>query len=155
MIRVWIDADGCPRSTQELLFRAVERRGIALTLVANRRLSPPRHPRISAVQVGAGLDVADDHLVQHATAGELVITSDLPLAAALVEKGVTALNPRGELWTAANVRERLSLRDWAMEARESGLIAGGGPPPMDEKAKRAFANALDAWISRAERAAPR
>ncbi len=152
MVRVWIDGDGCPKVVKELLFRASEKRGVAIVLVANRAVVVPRSPLISSVKVSAGLDVADGYIVQHAQAGELVITADLPLAAELVAKGVTALNPRGELWTAANVRERLSMRDFFMEARESGLIAGGGPPPLDDKAVRAFANSLDAWLSRALRA---
>ena len=149
---VWIDGDGCPKAVKEILFRAAERRGVTVVLVANRAVVVPRHPRISAVKVAAGLDVADAWLVQHAQPGDLVITSDLPLAAELVENGVPAISARGETYTAANVRERLSLRDWMMEARESGLVPGGGPPPLDDKAVRVFANAFDAWLSRAQKA---
>lgn len=149
---MFIDGDGCPKAVKEIVFRAAERRGVEVVLVANRAVVVPRHPRIRAVRVGAGLDVADDWLVQNASEGDLVITSDLPLAAELVAKGVTAISARGETWTAANVRERLSLRDFFMEARAAGLIEGGGPPPMDEKAARMFANAFDVWLSRALRA---
>jgi len=154
-MKVYIDGDGCPKAIKEILFRAADRRGIDVVLVANRVVAIPRHPRISAVRVGAGLDVADDWLVVHAEAGDLVITSDLPLAAQLVAKGITAISARGETWDASNVRERLSMRDFFMEARESGLIQGGGPPPFDEKAGRMFANAFDRWLARSNPATPR
>ncbi len=149
---VWIDGDGCPKPIKEILFRAAERRGVRTVLVANHPVAVPKLANLSTVKVAQGLDVADAYLVKKAVAGDLVITSDLPLAAELVAKGVTALSARGEAYTAANVRERLSLRDWAMEARESGIIAGGGPPPLNEKALRTFANAFDAWLSRAQKA---
>lgn len=151
-MKVYIDGDGCPRGAKDIVFRAAERRGIDVVLVANRDVAVPRHVRISAVRVSQGLDVADAWLVQHAEPGDLVITSDVPLAAELVAKGVTAMSPRGETWTAANVGEKLSLRDFFTEARESGLMGGGGPPPFDQKAARAFANAFDAWLTRALRA---
>ena len=150
-MRVLIDGDGCPRGVKEVVFRAAQNRGIDVVIVANRELTIPRHPRIRAVRVSHGLDVADEWLVQNTTPGELVITSDVPLAAELVARGVTAISARGETWTVANVRERLSLRDFFVEARESGLIQGGGPPPFDEKAVRMFANALDRWLSAAMR----
>lgn len=146
-VRVLIDGDGCPRGVRDVVFRAAQNRGIDVVIVANRPVQVPRHPRIRAVQVARGLDVADDWLVQNSASGELVITSDLPLAAELVARGVTAISARGETWTAQNVRERLSLRDFFVEARESGLIQGGGPPPFDEKTVRMFANALDRWLS--------
>lgn len=153
-MRVFIDGDGCPKVVKEIVFRAADRRGVTVIFVANRPVAIPRHPRISAVRVGAGLDVADDWLVGHADKGDLVITSDLPLAAALVAKGITAISARGETWDAGNVRERLSLRDLFLEARESGLIVGGGPPPFDEKAGRMFANAFDRWLARVGHARP-
>lgn len=149
---MYIDGDGCPKAIKEILFRAAERRGVDVVLVANHVVQVPRHPRIRAVRVGAGLDVADDWLVQNAESGDLVVTSDLPLAADLVAKGVTAISARGETWTASNVRERLSMRDFFMEARAAGIIEGGGPPPMDDRAARMFANAFDVWLTRARRA---
>lgn len=152
-MRVLIDGDGCPGKIKELLFRAAEKRGVEVLLVANRPVAVPRHARIRSVVVGQGLDVADDWLVQNVAAGELVITSDVPLAAQLVEKGATALSPRGELFTAENVGERLSLRDFFTEARASDVGVGGGPPPLDDKAVRRFANAFDTWLSRASRGA--
>lgn len=150
-MRVLIDGDGCPLKIKELVFRAAEKRGVNVVLVANRPMTVPRHPRIAAVVVEQGLDVADDWLVNSVAAGELVITSDVPLAAQLVAKGALALSPRGELFTAENVGERLSMRDFFVEARASEIIAGGGPPPLDEKAVRRFANAFDSWLSRALR----
>jgi uncharacterized protein YaiI (UPF0178 family) len=151
-VKMWIDADGCPRDCKEMVQRAAVRRGLELTFVANRPLHlGTKSAKITSVVVEAGLDVADAYLVKHAQPGDLVVTSDVPLAAELVEKGIEALSPRGELYTAANVRERLSLRDFFTEARESGVMQGTGPPPYDEKAKRQFANALDRWLTRATR----
>jgi hypothetical protein len=151
-MRVWIDGDGCPRAVKDILFRAAEKRDVTVVLVANRAVVVPKHRRISTVRVSQGLDVADAWLVAHAEPGDLVITSDVPLAAELVDHGVTAMSARGDTWTAANVREQLSLRDFFTEAREAGMIPGGGPPPFDEKAARRFANAFDVWLSRALRA---
>jgi len=144
---VWIDGDGCPRVVKESVFKAALRGAVRVTLVANRDVVAPRSPRIRAVRVAQGLDVADDWLVAHAGPGDLVVTSDVPLAAALVPRGVDVITPRGERFTPANIGEKLSLRDYFTEARESGLIAGSGPAPLDERAKRAFANGLDRWIA--------
>lgn len=146
--RVWIDGDGCPRAVKDIVFRAAERRGIDVVLVANRDVVVPRHKRISAVRVPSGLDVADAWLVTNSAPGDLVVTSDVPLAAELVAKGVTAIAPRGDTWTKANVGEALSLRDFFTEARAAGL-AGGGPPPFDAKAAKKFAEAFDRWVSAA------
>jgi uncharacterized protein YaiI (UPF0178 family)/RimJ/RimL family protein N-acetyltransferase len=144
---VWIDGDGCPRAAKEITWKAAQRGAVRLTMVANRDLYAPRSPHIRAVRVGQGLDVADDWLVANAAPGDLVITSDVPLAAALVPRGVAVMTPRGERFTPANIGEKLSLRDYFTEARESGLLEGGGPAPYDERAKRAFANGLDRWIA--------
>ncbi|HNW78695.1 MAG TPA: YaiI/YqxD family protein [Candidatus Competibacteraceae bacterium] len=144
---IWIDADACPAPVKVIVFRAAQRRGIAVTLVANQRLQVPPSPLIRAIQVSTGLDAADDYLVEHATASDLVITADIPLAARLVERGVPALNPRGELYTADNVRERLALRNLKEELRAIGTLSGG-PPPYHERDKQAFANSLDRWLTR-------
>ncbi len=144
---IWIDADACPAPVKLIVFRAAQRRGIAVTLVANQRLQVPPSPLIRAIQVSTGLDAADDYLVEHATASDLVITADIPLAARLVERGVPALNPRGELYTADNVRERLALRNLKEELRAIGTLSGG-PPPYHERDKQAFANSLDRWLTR-------
>ena len=143
---LWIDGDGCPRAVKEIAWKAAHRGAVEVTLVANRAMIVPRSPRIHTVVVARGLDVADDWLVAHAQAGDLVITSDVPLAAELVPRGVQVLSPRGEWFTPSNVREKLSLRDFFTDARESGLVEGGGPSAFDERAKRAFAAGLDRWI---------
>lgn len=145
--RVWIDGDGCPRVVKEVVWKAAQRDAIDVTMVANRSIVVPRHRRIRTVLVEKGLDVADDWLVAHAGPGELVITADVPLAAELVPRGVDVLSPRGEWFTPSNIGEKLSLRDYFTEARESGLIEGSGPAQFDERAKRAFANGLDRWIT--------
>lgn len=144
---LWIDGDGCPRPAKELAFRLAERGAATITLVANRPVMVPRSPRVHSVVVPRGLDVADDWLVAHAGPGDLVITSDIPLAAELVARGVAVLSPRGEAFTPENIGEKLSIRDWYTEARASGMIEGGGPPPFDERARRAFAHGLDRWLA--------
>ncbi len=147
--RVWIDGDGCPRLVKEIVYRAAQRGVIAVTLVANRPVVTPRHPRIDSVVVNRGLDVADDYLVAHARPGSLVVTSDVPLAAELVRGGVAVVSARGEWFTPSNVGEKLSLRDFFTDARAAGMIEGGGPAAFDAKAGRTFANALDRWIATA------
>lgn len=145
-MHIWVDADACPKVIKEILFRAAERIGCPLTLVANQPLATPPSRLIRAVQVSAGFDVADNHIVQQANPGDLVVTADIPLAAELVDKGVAALNPRGELYTRENVRERLNMRDFMDTLRGSG-IQSGGPPPLNHGDRQAFANALDRWLA--------
>lgn len=145
---VWVDGDGAPRTIKDLIWRAVERGAIRVTLVANRPVAVPRHRAISSVVVRHGLDVADDWIVAHAAPGDLVITADVPLAAELVAKGVEVLGTRGDWFTPSNVGERLSLRDFATEARAAGIVEGGGPAAFDDRSRRAFANGLDGWIQR-------
>lgn len=147
MVRIWIDADACPGPVRDIVFRAARRLGVPVTLVANRPLPLPRSPLITAVQVGQGLDEADHYLARAAGADDLVITADIPLAARLVARGVAALNPRGELYTAENIQERLTLRDLKEELRSAGT-ATGGPMPYHNRDKQAFANALDRWLAR-------
>ncbi len=146
-VKIWVDADACPRDAKELLFRTAERRQLSVVLVANGDLRLPRSPHISSVRVGAGLDVADSYLVRHAEVGDLAITADIPLAAALVEKGVRVLDPRGEVYDLDNVRERLAMRDLMKELRDSG-VPTGGPRAFDSRDKQRFANALDVEVSR-------
>jgi len=141
-MRIWVDADACPGVIKEILFRAAERVGIPLTLVANKPLQCPPSRYIKAVQVPAGLDAADRHIAAAVNAGDLVITADIPLAADTVAKGATALNPRGERYTADNIRERLSRRNQMDELRGMG-IQTGGPSPLDKSDRQAFANELD------------
>lgn len=145
-MQIWVDADACPKVIKEILYRAAERVGCPLILVANQPLSTPPSRLIRAVQVSAGFDVADNHIVQSANLGDLVITADIPLAAELVEKQVAALNPRGELYTRDNIRERLNMRDFMDTMRASG-IQSGGPPPLNQTDRQTFANALDRWLA--------
>ncbi len=146
-MKIWIDADAAPNAVKEIVFRAAERRGIETILVANQAIRTPPSRHIRAVQVAGGFDVADDYIVQHAAAGDLAITADIPLAAELVERDVHVLNPRGESYTRDNVRQRLVMRDLMEELRGSGL-AQGGPSAYGTKEKQAFANALDRLLTR-------
>ena len=145
-MKIWIDADACPAPVKAIVFRASQRRGVPVTLVANHRAQSPPSPLITVVQVDQGFDAADDYLVEHATASDLVITADIPLAARLVAQGVPALNPRGELYTADNIQERLALRNLKEELRAAGSVTGG-PAPYHDRDKQAFANSLDRWLA--------
>lgn len=144
--RIWVDADACPRIIKDILFRAADRARIQLILVANQAVSVPGSRFIRAIQVSSGFDVADDYIVQQCEAGDLVITADIPLAAEIVEKDCLALNPRGEMYTAENVRQRLNMRDFMDTMRGSGLVTGG-PPPISQQERQAFANQLDRFLA--------
>ena len=147
-LKIWIDADAAPRDVKELVFRAAKRLGIEVILVANQRLqTPPGNPFVSAVRVEGGPDVADRYIAEHAVAGDLVVTQDVPLAAQLVPREVAVLDPRGEEHTAETIGERLSVRDFMDQARLSGIVTGG-PPPYDARARQAFAAALDRALTR-------
>jgi uncharacterized protein YaiI (UPF0178 family) len=152
-MHMWIDADACPKDVKDVVFRASQRTGIRVTLVANKALMVPRTPLIDAVQVAGGPDVADDHLVAHAAAGDVVVTADIPLAARLVERRVVAINPRGELYDEENIRERLSVRDFLADLRDTGVMTGG-PAAYGPKDKQRFANALDRVLQGAQRGQP-
>ena len=145
--QIWVDADACPKVIKEILFRAAKRVGVSVTLVANQPLQVPRSRHIRSVQVAAGFDVADNHIVQQAEAGDLVITADIPLAAEVVAKGCLALNPRGELYTEENIRQRLNMRDFMDTLRSSGVDTGG-PASFSQADRRAFANQLDRLLAR-------
>ena len=142
-MNIWVDADACPNVIKEILFRAADRRSIALTLVANQKLRVPKSPMIRSVQVDHGFDEADHWIVEQALPGDLVITADIPLASDAVDKGAVVLNPRGERYTADNIRERLVVRDLTDELRGAGVEVGGGPPPLNQSDRREFANQLD------------
>ncbi len=144
--QIWVDADACPKVIKEILFRAAERVGMPMILVANQALDVPRSRYIRSVQVAAGFDVADNHIVQQAQAGDLVITADIPLAAEVVAKGCLALNPRGDLYTEENIRQRLSMRDFMETLRSSGVDTGG-PPAFSQADRRDFANQLDRLLT--------
>jgi uncharacterized protein YaiI (UPF0178 family) len=147
-IQIWVDADACPNVIKEILFRAADRVPVAVILVANQAIQVPRSPHIRTVQVPAGFDVADDYIVQQASVGDLVITADIPLAAEAIEKGCTALNPRGELYTEENIRQRLNMRDFMDTLRGSGIDTGG-PPAFSQSDRMEFANQLDRILAKA------
>lgn len=146
-MHIWVDADACPGVIKDILFRAAERVKVKLTLVANQPLRTPPSAHIKSIQVPAGFDVADNEIVRRADPGDLVITADIPLAAAVIDKGAHALNPRGELYTPDNIRERLSLRDFMEEVRSSGINTGG-PAALNQADRKAFADQLDRLLSR-------
>jgi uncharacterized protein YaiI (UPF0178 family) len=144
---IWVDADACPGVIKDMLYRAAQRASLQLTLVANRALQVPRSPWISMVQVPGGFDVADNHILDIAVAGDLVITADIPLAAAVVGKGASALNPRGELYTRDNVQGLLDMRNFMDTLRSSG-VETGGPPALSNNDRQAFGAQLNRWIAR-------
>lgn len=145
---IWVDADAAPRDVKELVYRASLRLEIPAVMVANQRVTTPRNnPHVSSVWVQGGPDVADRHIADHASEGDVAVTADIPLAAGLVEKGVTVLDPRGEVYTAENVRERLSIRDFMDELRSSG-VETGGPRAYGPGDREAFANALERALSK-------
>jgi uncharacterized protein YaiI (UPF0178 family) len=147
-LKIWIDADAAPRDVKELVFRSARRLGVETILVANQRLqTPPGNPMVSAVWVDGGPDVADQYIATHATAGDLVVTQDIPLAALLVPNRIAVLDPRGDEHTGETIGERLSVRDFMEQARLSGVVTGG-PAPYDARAKQAFAAALDRVLTR-------
>ncbi len=148
--QIWVDADACPGTVREILFRAARRARVTVTLVANQAVRTPPSPFIKMLQVSAGFDVADNEIVRLAVPGDLVITADIPLAAEIVAKGAVALNPRGELYTEENVRARLNMRDFMDTLRGSGINTGG-PPPPGQRERQAFANQLDRWLARRDR----
>ncbi len=144
-MQIWVDADACPRSVKEILYRAAERVGVALILVANQPLRTPPSRLISSLQVAAGIDVADQEIADRVEPGDLVITADIPLAAAVIRRGGHALNPRGELYTSDNIQERLAVRNMLDELRGVG-VETGGPAALGPADRQAFANALDRFL---------
>lgn len=148
--QILVDADACPVAIKEILFRAAERERVSVTLVANQYLRTPPSRYIRAVQVPGGFDMADHEIVRRAAAGELVVTQDIPLAAAVIEKGALALHPRGELFTPETIAQRLGMRNFMEELRGAGVDTGGHAPfhPRD---KQAFANQLDRWLAQRRR----
>jgi len=147
-MKIWVDADACPVVIKEILFRAAERTRIETILVANQPMRVPPSKVISAMQVPSGFDVADDEIVKRAEAGDVVITSDIPLAAEVIEKGALALSPRGELLTKANIKARLNMRDFLDTLRASGEHTGG-PAAMTQADRKTFADQLDRLLSKA------
>ena len=146
-MKIWVDADACPVVIKEILFRAATRTGIITTLVANKLLYVPPSPNIRAMQVEKGFDVADNKIVELLEAGDLVITADIPLASQVVAKGGTALNPRGEFYTSANIAERLAMRNLMEELRSTGMELGG-PSTFNHADRKVFASELDRFLAR-------
>jgi len=147
-VKLWIDGDAAPNDVKRIVFRAARRLEIDAILVANQRISVPlNNPHADAVRVGGGPDAADAYIVEHAVAGDLAVTADIPLAADLVEKGVVVLDFRGEVYTEENVRHRLSIRDFMADLRDAGVDTGG-PDAYGPRERRAFADALDRTLTR-------
>ena len=146
-MNIWVDADACPVVIKEIIFRAAERKQLMTTLVANHSMRTPNSKFVRMLQVSSGFDVADNEIVQRLHQGDLVITSDIPLAAEVIEKGGQALSPRGELFTSANIKARLNVRDFMDTMRASGINTGG-PPALNQQDKKAFADHLDRILSK-------
>ena len=146
-MKIWVDADACPVVIKDILFRAAERTGVELTLVANQPLRIPPSRYIKLLQVASGFDVADNEIVKRLDAGDLVITGDIPLAAEVIGKGGYALDPRGELYTPDNIGARLNMRDFLDNLRGSGIDTGG-PPALSQGDRKNFANHLDKILTR-------
>lgn len=147
-MQIWVDADACPTPVREILFRAAERVGVRLTLVANQPLRAPPSPRTRTVQVKGGFDEADRYILEAMAAGDLVITADIPLAAQVIARGGQALNPRGERYTEDSIGERLAIRDLMETLRGSGLVSGG-PAAFSSADRKGFADALDRLLAAA------
>ena len=146
-MKIWVDADACPVVIKEILFRAAERTEVPVTLVANQSINVPKSRFIKFIQVTQGFDVADNEIVKRLDSGDLVITSDIPLAADAIEKGGMALSPRGELYTANNIKARLTMRDFMESLRSSGVDTGG-PPALSQSDRKSFADHLDKILNR-------
>ena len=145
-MHIWVDADACPGVIKEILYRVAQRTQVPLTLVANQYLKTPPYPSIRSIQVPKGFDVADNHIVEQAQPGDLVITADIPLAAAVIDKGALALNPRGELYNKENIRQTLDMRNFMDVLRSSG-VETGGPPAFSQADRQNFANQLDRLLA--------
>jgi len=146
-MKIWIDADACPRVIKEILFKASKRLNVPLCLVANKSMAKHDSDLVESIVVADGFDIADDYIADNAKAEDLVITADIPLAARIVAKGGVALDPRGELYTEENVGERLSIRDLMMELRSGGLVQGG-PAQFNMTDRQKFASALDRLLTK-------
>ncbi|ADD76110.1 MULTISPECIES: YaiI/YqxD family protein [Pantoea] len=147
---IWVDADACPNVIKDVLYRAADRTQTMVTFVANQFLRVPPSPWLRTLQVPAGFDVADNEIVKRVQSGDLVITADIPLAAEVIEKGASALNPRGERYSPATIRERLTMRDFMDTMRASG-VQTGGPAAMSPRDRQQFANELDSWLRQRQR----
>ncbi|NVN98580.1 MAG: YaiI/YqxD family protein [Geobacteraceae bacterium] len=146
-MKIWIDADACPRVVKEIIFRASQRLQIPVCLVANKSLAKHSGPLVEIIEVADGLDIADDYIAEHAAPTDLVVTADIPLAARIVTCGGIALDPRGEIYNEENIGDRLSIRDLMTELRADGVVQGG-PSPFSLTDRQRFASALDRLLTR-------
>ena len=146
-MKIWVDADACPRAVKDILFRVAERTEISVTFVANQRIRLPESPFIDLIQVGQGLDIADDEIADKCEVGDLIITADIPLAARVVEKGALALDPRGTMYDKTNIGQILDMRNFMDTLRGSG-VETGGPDSFGQRERMKFANELDRFIAR-------
>lgn len=146
-MKIYVDADACPNTIKEILYKAALRCQCELILVANQPLSVRKHPLIKTIQVAQGFDVADQYIADTIVAGDLVITADIPLASIVIAKNASALNPRGEMYTKANISNKLATRDLMDELRSSGMVSGG-PSKMGSTHLQQFANALDRYLTK-------
>lgn len=146
-MKIWIDADACPVVIKDILFKAANRTQTECILVANQFIKTPPSAFIKAIQVGAGFDVADNEIVKRVAADDLVISSDIPLADECIEKGAYVLSPRGEMYSRENIKARLNMRDFMDIMRSSGEHTGG-PAPLNQRDRQAFANQLDRYLAK-------
>jgi uncharacterized protein YaiI (UPF0178 family) len=153
-LKIWIDGDAMPGEIKEIILRAAQRLKVPAVLVANKNVQVGNNPLVSFVRVTQGADVADAYIVDHSAPGDFCITADIPLAAQLVDKGLTVIDPRGDLYAPGNVGERLAMRDFMAGLREAG-VQTGGPPPFSVKAKQKFAARFDQLITKAVRESAR
>jgi len=147
-VQIWVDADACPNVIKEILFRVANKKKLITTFVANQYIKTPTSPFLKSMQVSSGFDEADDEIVRQSSAGDLVITADIPLAAELIEKGAYALNPRGEMYDKTNIKQRLQMRDMVEAMRNSAVEMSGGQAAFGQKDKQNFANALDRFVAK-------
>ena len=152
IMKIWIDADACPKMIKEFVYKVSRRLKVPVVLVANSAIHVPRSNLVSLVVVGKAIDEADRHIEEHCAPGDLVVTADIPLASSLIDKGVVAINPRGAVYTPDNVKEALATRDLMQGLREEGTMSGG-PPPLGPRDRENFANAMDRELTRLRRQA--
>jgi len=145
--KIWVDADACPSAIKDILYRIAERMPVMVTLVANQALQVPRSLYIRTIQVPSGFDVADNYIVENSKPGDLAVTADIPLAAKLTAGGRIVLNPRGELYSEENIRERLNMRDF-LDTLRGGGVTTGGPAPFKKADRMTFANQLDRLLAK-------
>ena len=146
-MKIWVDADACPKVIKEILYRVAKRTKIQMTFVANQHLYLPSMPNLKMLKVSDGPDIADDKIVECCTVGDLIVTADIPLADRVIKKGALAIDPRGREYTPDNIAQILGMRNFMTELRGSGVDTGG-PSSFDPKNQQKFANALDRLIAK-------